>query len=160
MNTYLKKIPREIRHSIKQLDNDQKWAVYLAIMFEGRKSFTELKEELGANATEITRALNSLIEGGLVSKRIENISTIRDTKKYLYYSTAQGRKILNCLFDTIPTKNTTALKNTVSVQYKESSSSIVKMPSAEHIISMSSGISDNPRSYMVPTIALGVKKNG
>jgi len=120
-NFYLNKIPREIRNSIKQLDNDQKWAIYLLLMFSGRKSFTEIKEEFSANANEINRALESLSNGGLVSKRIERMSNIGDRGRYLYYSTAHGRNLLERLFETIPTKNDIA--RTDVTQYRDYSSS-------------------------------------
>lgn len=122
MMFYLNKIPREIRHSIKQLDNDQKWAIYLALMFSGRKSFNDLKVEFDANANEINRALNSLSEGGLISKRIEKMSDITDQKKGLYYSTEHGRILLNCLFDTIPTKH--ILPKPCATQYRDVGSSV------------------------------------
>jgi DNA-binding MarR family transcriptional regulator len=122
MDVYLNKIPREIRHSIKQLNNDKNWAIYLALMFEGRKSFSELREEFGANSNEINRALDALSDGGLISNRIDKMSNIGNQRKYLYYSTNHGRKLLNCLFDTIPTKNVVA--KPCATQYKVFSSSV------------------------------------
>lgn len=122
MNVYLNKIPREIRNSIKQLNNDKNWAIYLALMFEGRQSFTELKEAFGANSNEISRALDALSDGGLISNRVEKMSGIGNQNKYLYYSTTHGRKLLNCLFETIPTKNIVA--KPCATQYKVFSSSV------------------------------------
>lgn len=124
MNAYLNKIPREIRHSIKQLDNDRNWAIYLAIMFEGRKSFNDLKVEFDANSNEVNRALTALTEGGLISRRIEKLSDIGKQKKSLYYSTTHGRILLNCLFDTIPTRNANLVSNPHAIQYREVSASV------------------------------------
>lgn len=121
MKIYLDKVPREIRNSIKQLNNDKNWAIYLALMFEGRKSFTELKDEFDANSNEINRALDALSNGGLISNRIDKMSDIGNRRKYLYYSTTHGRKLLHCLFDTIPTKN--IVTKPCETQYKAFSSS-------------------------------------
>jgi hypothetical protein len=125
MYEYLETVPREIRQSIKQLNNDKNWAVYLAIMYGGRKSFNELKTEFNANANEINRVLTSLREGGLILKRVEKNADIGIKGKYLYYSSTHGRNLLNCLLESTPTKNTT-LSDLWAPQYSVGSSSAAK----------------------------------
>jgi len=157
MNVYLNKIPREIRHSIKKLDNDKNWAIYLALMFEGRKSFNDLKVEFDANSNEINRALTSLTDGGLISRRIEKLSDIGKQKKSLYYSTTHGRILLNCLFDTIPTRNVNLVSNPHATQYKEVSGSIKEQ---QNEATLYSGFIVNPLQYQGHDVPLRGIING
>jgi DNA-binding HxlR family transcriptional regulator len=105
MNYYLNKVPIEIRHSIKQLNNDQKWAVYIALTQNDKKTFTELKEEFKANPGEINRILKSLTSGGLIVKRVDRLSEAGDITKIHYNSTSHGEALMNCFCDPLDIHN-------------------------------------------------------
>lgn len=101
MNYYLDMVPVEIRHSIKQLNNDQKWAILIALMKEDKKTFTEIKDDFSANSAEITRALNSLNDGGFIEKRVAKLRDSGSSRKIVYYATDHGKTIMNCFYDSI-----------------------------------------------------------
>ncbi len=155
---YLENVPREIRQSIQELNNDKNWAIFLAVMYDGRKSFSELLNEFGANPNEINRALTSLRKGGLIIKRIEKNADLGDKEKYLYYSTIHGRKLLNCLMDLVPTKNTTLSNPSVPKYFGFGSS--LNDQKLEDFGSIASGLKIDANSYGGQSILAGGIKNG
>ncbi len=116
---YLDYMPAETRAAIMALDNDQKWAIYLALSLEGQKYFNELKKQFDANANTIDPILKSLIAGGLVARKVKQLDSIGKGRCY-YQTTKLGLDILDVLYDvTLPsTKEETRLthlKDVVSV---------------------------------------------
>jgi len=101
MNYYLTKVPIEIRQSIKQLNNDQKWAIFIALTEDDNKTFSELKDEFKANPGELNRVLKSLIAGGLIDKSVNRLSDLGNSKKIHYDSTSHGVTLMNCFFNSL-----------------------------------------------------------
>jgi DNA-binding HxlR family transcriptional regulator len=98
---YLDQVPSEIREAVMELDNHQKWAIYIALTVEGDKYFNQLKKEFKANPNTIDKILKSLVASGLIAKKVKHIVDIGDTNKIYYTSTKFGNKFLASLYDVV-----------------------------------------------------------
>lgn len=98
---YLKKVPVEIREAVMELDTDQKWAIFIALTIDGNKYFNQLKKEFGANPNTIDKNLKSLINGGLVDKKVKKLGDIGDNNKIYYTTTKLGEKLLANLYKVV-----------------------------------------------------------
>jgi len=96
---YLDQVPVEIREAVMELDTPQKWAIYIALAVDGDKYFNQLKKQFKANPNTIDKALKSLVEGGLVAKKVKQLVDTGDTNKTYYSTTRLGEKLLGCLYD-------------------------------------------------------------
>ncbi len=101
METYLNRVPVEVRKSVMELSTDAKWAVYIALTLDKEMYFNELKETFGANPREMDRILKSLIDGGLIAKKVRALEDIGDRRRVYYRSTNYGEKMLNALCDVV-----------------------------------------------------------
>jgi DNA-binding HxlR family transcriptional regulator len=101
VNKYLRKVPIEIRIPIKKLKNDQIWAIYIALINEKPKFFGQLEEQFKANPSEISRALKTLVDGGLIDRQTETFGDMGNPKKIFYAPTPVGIKFYDMLFDVI-----------------------------------------------------------
>lgn len=111
----LARMPIEIRIPIKKLKNDQNWAVYLTLLFDYPMYYTQLEERLGANPTEINRALKDLVSGGLIDRQPETLSDIGNSRKTFYSPTPHGKKLYNFLIDAFEPQNREAKYNMKSL---------------------------------------------
>ncbi|KUG19445.1 hypothetical protein ASZ90_010832 [hydrocarbon metagenome] len=84
-----------------ELSTDAKWAVYIALTFDEEKYFNELKEMFGANPSQMDRILKSLVDGGLIAKKVKTLDEIGDRRKIYYRSTSYGKKLLYALCDVV-----------------------------------------------------------
>jgi len=96
---YLDQVPVEIREAVMELDTPQKWAIYIALAVDGDKYFNQLKKQFRANPNTIDKALKSLVEGGLVAKKVKQLVDTGDTNKTYYTTTRLGEKLLGFLYD-------------------------------------------------------------
>jgi len=101
---YLKQVPAEIRNPIKKLKNDQIWAVYIALVNEKPKFYGQLQSQFDANPAEMSRALKSLVESGLIDRETETFGDIGNPRKIFYSPTPLGIKFYDSLFDMIVPK--------------------------------------------------------
>lgn len=101
MEFYLEKVPIEIRDAVVELNNDQKWAVYLALIFNKEMYFNEIKNHFGANPNTINHILKSLVASGLIAKKVKHLEDIGDGGKVYYRVTNLGEKFLAAMYDTI-----------------------------------------------------------
>ena len=82
-----------------ELDTPQKWAIYIALAVDGDKYFNQLKKQFGANPNTIDKTLKSLVAGGLVAKKVQQLADTGDTNKTCYTTTRLGEKLLAGLYD-------------------------------------------------------------
>lgn len=98
---YLDLVPVEIREAIMELDTPQKWAIYIALTFDGDQYFNQLKKQFDANPKTINDALKSLVASGLVAKKVKQLEEIGDTNKTYYSTTKLGEKLLANLYEVV-----------------------------------------------------------
>lgn len=101
VEAYLNRVPVEIRESVMELSTDARWAVYIALTLGKEMYFNELKDTFGANPSEMDRILKSLVDGGLIAKKVRRLEDIGDRRKVYYTSTDYGEKMLNALCDVV-----------------------------------------------------------
>ncbi len=92
-----KEIPREVKLVIKGLDSEVRLAIIVALIKNGKRTFSELKELLGLNSSSLSSHLSILQDGGLVNNILE-----WNEKSYSYYMTTDiANAVLESLFDTV-----------------------------------------------------------
>ncbi len=96
---FLKLLPKETREVVKILNNENVLAIYLVILFEGEKNFSDLKVLLDLNPNILNPALKKLVNTGLISKKSSSVSEINNKNRIIYSSTRKGRRLYNALFD-------------------------------------------------------------
>lgn len=96
---FLDEVPYEARAAVTELNSDLRWAVYVALMIEGRKYFNEIKEEFKANPNTIGPVLKGLADGGLVTRKIAEFEDFADKRKVFYEPTALGLRLFRVLND-------------------------------------------------------------
>ncbi|WP_292410146.1 MULTISPECIES: MarR family winged helix-turn-helix transcriptional regulator [unclassified Methanoculleus] len=96
---FLNEIPYEARVAVMELNNDLRWAVYIALVLEGRKYFSEIKEEFKANPNTIGPVLKGLVDGGLVARKIAKFEDFVDKRKVFYEPTDIGLRLFEVLND-------------------------------------------------------------
>ncbi len=101
VEAYLNRVPVEVRESVMELSTDARWAVYIALALGEEMYFNELKDTFGANPSEMDRILKSLVDGGLIAKKVRRLEDVGDRRKVYYKSTDYGRKMLNALCDVV-----------------------------------------------------------
>lgn len=96
----VKLIPFEIRDAISAFDGENEQAI-LVTLVDGKLAFSELEEELDLHSQQLTNAIDSLLDGGLIRKR----STDDPSSQYAaYYETTEyGDRFLDCLLRTLGT---------------------------------------------------------
>lgn len=127
MDFYLEKVPIEIRDAVVELNNDQKWAVYLALTFNKEMYFNEIKKHFEANPNTMTPILKSLVASGLIAKKVKRLENIGDGGKVYYRVTNLGEKFLTAMYDTIlpPLRDSSIIismpKNSLTLSMRDSS---------------------------------------
>ncbi len=96
---FLNEVPYEARAAVMELNSDLRWAVYIALVLEGRKYFSEIKEEFKANPNTIGPVLKGLVDGGLVARRIAKFEDFADKRKVFYEPTDLGLRLFEVLND-------------------------------------------------------------
>ncbi|WP_292366831.1 MULTISPECIES: MarR family winged helix-turn-helix transcriptional regulator [unclassified Methanoculleus] len=94
---FLNEVPYEARAAVMELNSDLRWAVYIALVLEGRKYFSEIKEEFKANPNSIGPVLKGLVDGGLVARKIAKLEDFADKRKVFYEPTALGLRLFEVL---------------------------------------------------------------
>ena len=101
VEAHLNRVPVEVRESVMELSTDARWAVYIALALGEKMYFNELKDTFGANPSEMDRILKSLVDGGLIAKKVRRLEDVGDRRKVYYTSTDYGKKMLNALCDVV-----------------------------------------------------------
>lgn len=96
---FLNEVPYEARAAVMELNSDTRWAVYIALVLEGRKYFSEIKEEFKANPNTIGPVLKGLVDGGLVARKIAKFEDFADKRKVFYEPTDLGLRLFEVLND-------------------------------------------------------------
>jgi len=78
---FANEIPIEIRNAVKALSDDRRWAVFIALMKEGRMSFNELKNLFNAHPETLNRILKSLKAGGLIRQFVVSFEDLGNRKR-------------------------------------------------------------------------------
>lgn len=108
IDQYLKHVPIQMMELVENLDSRSKWAVYVALLENKQMYFNQIKDEFGANATEIDRILKSLGAGGLIFKRAKNFTAIKNDNRTYYEPSILGEMFYNSMFNlVIPKKVST-----------------------------------------------------
>jgi DNA-binding transcriptional ArsR family regulator len=95
---YATEIPREMKDTIKALDDDTRLAILIALMKNGRMTFTDLKKTFEINSSSLSHHLTLLQNGGLVDNSLE----ISKKESHSYYNTTDITKpVLKSLLDII-----------------------------------------------------------
>lgn len=98
---FLNEVLYEARAAVMELNSDLRWAVYVALVLEGRKYFSEIKEEFKANPNTIGPVLKGLVDGGLVARKIAKLEDLADKRKVFYEPTDLGLRLLGVLNDVV-----------------------------------------------------------
>jgi len=98
---YLDRVPVEIREAVMELDTPFKWAIFIALTTSGDKYFNQLKNEFSANPKTLTDALKALTAGGLIDRKVRQLTDLGDTNKVYYTSTSLGEKLLVNLYEVV-----------------------------------------------------------
>jgi|LAHU01.1.fsa_nt_gb DNA-binding HxlR family transcriptional regulator len=101
IDSYLEKMPVEIRDAVIEINSEQKWAVYLALIFNKEMYFNEIKKHFDANPNTINPILKSLVASGLIAKRVRRLEDFNDDGKVYYQATNLGEKFLAAMYDII-----------------------------------------------------------
>ncbi|HII80594.1 MAG TPA: winged helix-turn-helix transcriptional regulator [Methanosarcina sp.] len=101
VEAHLNRVPIEVRESVMELSTDARWAVYIALALGEEMYFNELKDTFGANPSEMDRILKSLVDGGLIAKKVRRLEDVGDRRRVHYTSTDYGKKMLNALCDVV-----------------------------------------------------------
>lgn len=96
---FLDEVPYEARTAVMGLNSDTRWVVYIALVLEGRKYFSEIKEEFKANPNTLGPALKGLVDGGLVARKIAKLEDFADKRKVFYEPTTLGLRLFEVLSD-------------------------------------------------------------
>ncbi|WP_214020643.1 hypothetical protein [Methanoculleus sp.] len=98
---FLNEVPYEVRAAVMELNSDLRWAVYIALVLEGKKYFSEIKEEFKANPNSIGPVLKGLVDGGLVARKIAQFEDFADKRKVFYEPTGLGLRLFGVLNDVV-----------------------------------------------------------
>ncbi len=101
VDTYLDKIPVQIRELVQNLDTNEKWAVYIALLQNDRMSFSELRDLFDMNPSQIDRILKSLVAGGIIYKRAKSLKDADDNARSYYELSTLGQNFYNAMFDLV-----------------------------------------------------------
>lgn len=98
---YLNEVPYEARAAVMGLSSDLRWAVYVALVLEGRRYFSEIKDEFKANPNTIGPVLKGLVDSGLVTRKIAKFEDFADKRKVFYEPTDLGLRLFRVLNDVV-----------------------------------------------------------
>lgn len=102
---YSEEFPFEIRAGIEGIDGETEQAIMVLLMNEGALAFSEIKEMLSdsdedLHPTTLSNALESLKDGGLINKRVDEADP--ESGLSSYYSVSEyGHRFVNSLFDSL-----------------------------------------------------------
>lgn len=93
----MQEIPEEVKLVIKGLDSEVRLAIIVALLKNGKRTFSQLKELLGLNSSSLSNHLSILQDGGLVNNILE-----WNENSYSYYTTTDiAKAVLDSLFNII-----------------------------------------------------------
>jgi DNA-binding transcriptional ArsR family regulator len=96
-SAYANEVPDEIKSVVKGLDSDVRIAIIIALMKNGKRTFSDLKHLLHLNSSSLSRHLSILQDGGLIKNILE-----WNENSYSYYVTTDiAERVLRNLSDTI-----------------------------------------------------------
>jgi predicted transcriptional regulator len=102
---HLKHVPTQMIELVGTLDKRSKWAVFAALLENKQMYFNQIKEEFGADATEIDRILKSLVAGGLIFKHAKSFDDVKNNRTY-YAPSLLGEMFYDSMFNlVIPRKS-------------------------------------------------------
>jgi DNA-binding HxlR family transcriptional regulator len=101
VESYLTKIPVQIRELVQNLDTNEKWAVYIALLQNDKMSFSELRDLFDMNPSQIDRILKSLVAGGIIYKRAKSLKEADDSARSYYELSTLGQNFYNVMFDLV-----------------------------------------------------------
>jgi len=108
IDQHLKNVPIQMIELVENLNTKAKWAVYVALLENKQMYFNQIKDEFGANATEIDRILKSLNAGGLIFKHAKKFADIKNDNRTYYKPSLLGEMFYDSTFNlVIPKKVTT-----------------------------------------------------
>jgi DNA-binding HxlR family transcriptional regulator len=109
---YANEIPDEVKSVVRGLDSEVRLAIIVALMKNGRTTFSELKRLLNLNSSSLSSHLSILQNGGLIKNMLE-----WNENSYSYYvATDIATKVLQSLFDVImPSPKHFSLSESTSV---------------------------------------------
>jgi len=80
---YAQKWPEELNKVQKAMSSDISRGIFLYLLMEGKKSFSDISEDLKIESNKLSYHLNNLVRYGMVTHRYSNE---RSEKVYSYYS--------------------------------------------------------------------------
>lgn len=99
LERYLDSMPEEAVDSMLELANEQRWAFLLALIAKKRMYFTEIKEEFGAESSQVDTALKHLVAGGFVARRVGDLGEIGDKGRTFYTPTPLAYAVVKAVTD-------------------------------------------------------------
>lgn len=134
VDTYLNKIPVQARELVQNLDANEKWAVYAALLQNERMSFSELRDLFDMNPSQIDRILKSLVAGGIIYKRAKSLKDADDNARSYYELSMLGQNFYNAMFDLVipPKRNAPPAYSTSSPEHRQVVTS--PMNPASHVL--------------------------
>jgi len=99
VDTYLARVPSVIVNAVTPLGDRKCWALYIALLEndEGLR-FNQLKEIFTAESSEVSRALKSLANAGLITKRARSLTDIGNNEVSYYVPTVLGKSLIKSLY--------------------------------------------------------------
>ncbi|MCE2506303.1 MAG: winged helix-turn-helix transcriptional regulator [Nitrosopumilaceae archaeon] len=96
LSDYSMKIPDEIKSIVKGLSDDDRLGIIIALLENGKMTFSEMKDKFEINSSSLVNHLNSLQDGNLVHNFYEK----GKTRTFSYYDTTDlPESILEALLD-------------------------------------------------------------
>lgn len=81
LENYANKMPEEIRFILKGLSDDDRIGIVIALLENGKMTFSEMKEKFDLNSSSLTNHLSILQKGNL----IENFYEKNEKRVFSYY---------------------------------------------------------------------------
>ena len=97
LEEFLADVPMEVRHSLRALRDDKRWAVFTVLIRKGKLNFNQIKNLLKAHPQEITRILKDLKAAGLIKKFVESAEDLGVREKTYYEPSLFGRELFETL---------------------------------------------------------------
>ena len=134
VESYLNKIPVQARELVQNLNTNEKWAVYAALLQNERMSFSELRDLFDMNPSQIDRILKSLVAGGIIYKRAKSLKDADDNARSYYELSMLGQHFYNAMFDLVipPKRNAPPAYSTSSPEHRQVVTS--PMNPASHVL--------------------------
>lgn len=117
INHYLENIPNELIELTKGLDSKPKWAIYAALLENRKMFFNQIRDEFGANPSEVDRVLKSLGESGLIIKKAKKFSDVINDNRTYYEPSLLGERFFDSAFSLVIPKKINVQKQSEDSKY-------------------------------------------